>query len=54
MAKRERLGKAIRSCSRRVSGAGKVRVAAAVRRLRLYNRPLRTSEAVAHYHAGPD
>ncbi len=35
-----------------ISGTGKLRVAAAVRHLRLYDRPLRTSEAVANYHAG--
>jgi hypothetical protein len=36
-----------------ISGTGKLRVAAAVRHLRLYDRPLRNSEAVANYHAGP-
>lgn len=37
-----------------VSGTGKYRVAASVRHFRLYDRPLRTSEAVSNYHAGPD
>jgi hypothetical protein len=41
-----------------VAGCGKLRVAPSLhgtlRRVRLYRRRLRTSEAVAHYHAGPD
>lgn len=37
-----------------VSGTGKYRMAASVRHFRLYDRPLRTSEAVSNYHAGPD
>lgn len=35
-----------------VRGTGQLRVAAAVRHLRLYDRPLRISAAVANYHAG--
>ncbi len=33
--------------------AGRVRVAPSLRRVRIYDRPLRVSEAVAHFHAGP-
>ena len=40
-----------------VAGSGKLRLARPpainIRRLRIYNRMLRTSEAVANYHAGP-
>src|SRR5262249_47275905 len=40
-----------------VTGRGKLRLAPSlrgeVRRLRVYDRPLRTYEAVAHYRAGP-
>jgi len=35
-----------------ISGTGQLRVAASVRHFRLYDRPLRNSEAVANYHAG--
>ena len=35
-----------------VSGAAEARIAPQVRRLRIYNRYLRTSEAVGNYHAG--
>jgi len=37
---------------RSVRGAAKLRTAPAVQQLRVYNRYLRTSEAVAHFHAG--
>lgn len=36
-----------------IAGSGKLRVGPAVSRLRVYDRYLRTSEAVANYHAGP-
>lgn len=36
-----------------VAGTGALKVDPAVSRLRVYNRYLRTSEAVANYHAGP-
>lgn len=36
-----------------ITGTGTVSVDATVQHFRLYNRYLRTSEAVAHYHAGP-
>ncbi|MFH1918932.1 MAG: exo-alpha-sialidase [Planctomycetota bacterium] len=36
-----------------VSGSGQVRVAAAVGKLRLYRRYLRTSEVIGNFHAGP-
>jgi BNR repeat protein/concanavalin A-like lectin/glucanase superfamily protein len=36
-----------------VTGAGQLRIGPAIRQLRLYNRYLRTSEAVAHFTAGP-
>lgn len=35
-----------------VTGTGIIRMNSVLKRLRVYNRPLRTSEAVAHYHAG--
>lgn len=35
-----------------LGGAGKITIAPEVKKLRLYNRYLRTSEAVANYHAG--
>jgi len=37
-----------------VRGAGTLHLDSRVERLRLYGRYLRTSEAVAHFHAGPD
>ena len=35
-----------------VSGSGELQISSAVKRLRIYNRYLRTSEAVASYHEG--
>jgi hypothetical protein len=36
-----------------VAGTGRLRVTPAVRSVRLYGRPLRSSEAIAAFHAGP-
>ena len=34
------------------NGAATLKIARAVKSLRIYNRPLRTSEAVGNFHAG--